>query len=470
MIPKTRKEAFKVLELSESASAEEIKKAYHKLALKWHPDKWSDKSQEEQKTATEKIKEISVAYGILTGEISEEFISNQPNDNWADEFSENHRKEFRKGCYGSHLSEEEKDLFYALETQDLAQTKTLLKKVQNINVQTKIADIYTGNSILYYIVNNSCNDPKSGWIELLEEVLSKYSANNSTPVHNSIADPCSIINIIDVNIKGRCGTPLRDACILGNLDVVNVLLRHGADPNVYKQGDFAPLCGALEYALKTGENDIAKALFAHGAKVDHLTGMIITAHITEYSQSTIETFLPYTCNFFKNKMLKSIVESNCAETDHDIKIAELLLKPGADPETVQSTQAFSVTLRLAQSKGKSKLEKLFTEHKENVINNNSHPKQGVQPPIIGNTKHNSPQKQSSGRSWIIISSALLFGAIGATLAAMGIIPEIAAIGVIATVMLSGIAGAIVGGVAGYLVDVAINQCCGNTVNQQHAAQ
>ncbi|WP_425386176.1 hypothetical protein [Wolbachia endosymbiont (group A) of Barypeithes pellucidus] len=53
---------------------------------------------------------------------------------------------------------------------------------------------------------------------------------------------------------------------------------------------------------------------------------------------------------------------------------------------------------------------------------------------------------------------------------MGIIPEIAAIGVIATVVLSGIAGAIVGGVAGYLVDVAINQCHGNTVNQQCAAQ
>ncbi|MBC6685745.1 hypothetical protein H9I48_00500 [Wolbachia pipientis] len=42
----------------------------------------------------------------------------------------------------------------------------------------------------------------------------------------------------------------------------------------------------------------------------------------------------------------------------------------------------------------------------------------------------------------------------------GIIPEIAAIGVIATVVLSGIAGTIVGGVAGYLVNVAINQCCG----------
>jgi hypothetical protein len=57
-------------------------------------------------------------------------------------------------------------------------------------------------------------------------------------------------------------------------------------------------------------------------------------------------------------------------------------------------------------------------------------------------------------------------AIGATLAAMGIIPEIAAIGVIATAILSGIAGAVIGGVAGYLVDVAISQCCGN---QQCAA-
>ncbi|XP_076246405.1 chaperone protein DnaJ-like [Calliopsis andreniformis] len=75
MISKTRKEAFKVLGLSESASIEEIKKAYHELALKWHPDKWFHKSQEEQKTAAEKFKEISVAYQISIGEITEEFIS-----------------------------------------------------------------------------------------------------------------------------------------------------------------------------------------------------------------------------------------------------------------------------------------------------------------------------------------------------------------------------------------------------------
>ncbi|MDG7055542.1 MAG: hypothetical protein LJD31_03305, partial [Wolbachia endosymbiont of Menacanthus eurysternus] len=94
----------------------------------------------------------------------------------------------------------------------------------------------------------------------------------------------------------------------------------------------------------------------------------------------------------------------------------------------------------SEEQGKSKLVKLFNKYKKNTTNNNSH---------------------SSERRWIIIAPALLFGAIGATLAAMGIIPEVAAIGVIATAVLSGIAGAVIGGVAGYLVDVAINQCCGN---------
>lgn len=165
MIPKTRKEAFKVLGLSESASTEEIKKAYQELALKWHPDKWSDKSQEEQKTATEKFKEISVAYKISIGEMTEEFISQQPNDDWINnlaEYFENRAKELRRKCYGSHLSEEEIDLFQALDDKDLAKTKILLEKVKNINSQTRPLDLWAGKSILHYIVKNSCRNFESG--------------------------------------------------------------------------------------------------------------------------------------------------------------------------------------------------------------------------------------------------------------------------------------------------------------------
>ncbi|WP_375603778.1 DnaJ domain-containing protein [Wolbachia endosymbiont of Anurida maritima] len=128
MIPKTRKEAFKVLELPESEKTEEIKKAYHKLALKWHPDKHSDKSQEEKDKATEKFKEIIVAYGISTDEIKEEFIQKQPNDDWINnlaEYFENRAKELYRERYGSHLSEEEVDLFEALDDKDLAKTALL---------------------------------------------------------------------------------------------------------------------------------------------------------------------------------------------------------------------------------------------------------------------------------------------------------------------------------------------------------
>ena len=53
---------YKVLDLQRNASEDEIKKAYKKLAVKWHPDKNPDNKEE----AENKFKEISEAYEILT--------------------------------------------------------------------------------------------------------------------------------------------------------------------------------------------------------------------------------------------------------------------------------------------------------------------------------------------------------------------------------------------------------------------
>lgn len=53
---------YKILELQNNATDEEIKKSYKKLAIKWHPDKNLDNKE----AAEKKFKEISEAYEVLT--------------------------------------------------------------------------------------------------------------------------------------------------------------------------------------------------------------------------------------------------------------------------------------------------------------------------------------------------------------------------------------------------------------------
>lgn len=59
---KVNKNCYEILGVNPDISFKELKKVYYELALKWHPDKWSTKSEAERKTAEEKFKEISVAY------------------------------------------------------------------------------------------------------------------------------------------------------------------------------------------------------------------------------------------------------------------------------------------------------------------------------------------------------------------------------------------------------------------------
>ncbi len=85
-----------ILELNQGASEDEIKKAYKKLAMKYHPDR------NKEPDAEDKFKEISDAYQILTGKSQPSMnrINNNnfgfinPNDLFSQLFGNNSRNSF----------------------------------------------------------------------------------------------------------------------------------------------------------------------------------------------------------------------------------------------------------------------------------------------------------------------------------------------------------------------------------------
>ncbi|HBF88365.1 MAG TPA: molecular chaperone DjlA [Bacteroidales bacterium] len=54
--------AYKILEIEKSASNDEVKKAYRRMAVKYHPDKVSHLGDDMQKAANEKFQKVNEAY------------------------------------------------------------------------------------------------------------------------------------------------------------------------------------------------------------------------------------------------------------------------------------------------------------------------------------------------------------------------------------------------------------------------
>ena len=61
-----KRDYYEVLGLQKGASADDIKGAYRKAAMKWHPDRWVSGTDAEKKNAEEKFKEASEAYSVLS--------------------------------------------------------------------------------------------------------------------------------------------------------------------------------------------------------------------------------------------------------------------------------------------------------------------------------------------------------------------------------------------------------------------
>ena len=61
-----KRDYYEVLGVSKNASDDELKKAYRKVAMKYHPDRQTDKSDAEKKEAEERFKEAAEAYSVLS--------------------------------------------------------------------------------------------------------------------------------------------------------------------------------------------------------------------------------------------------------------------------------------------------------------------------------------------------------------------------------------------------------------------
>lgn len=61
-----KRDYYEVLGINKGADEAEIKKAYRKAAMKYHPDKFTNASEKEKKEAEDKFKEANEAYQILS--------------------------------------------------------------------------------------------------------------------------------------------------------------------------------------------------------------------------------------------------------------------------------------------------------------------------------------------------------------------------------------------------------------------
>src|SRR5699024_3515177 len=68
MFIKSADDAYKILEIDQNASENEIKKAYRKMVKKYHPDKLVDMDEAYKKGAREKFNKVQEAYDKIRRE------------------------------------------------------------------------------------------------------------------------------------------------------------------------------------------------------------------------------------------------------------------------------------------------------------------------------------------------------------------------------------------------------------------
>jgi DnaJ family protein A protein 2 len=136
----TNQDFYQVLGLSKNASAEDIRKAYRKMAIKYHPDKNPGNKESE-----EKFKEVSAAYEILSNPEKKELYDKYGLDGLKEQTMSNTAAEdlfdslFNGGFFGGF-----EDMFFNFG--ERRQRRRSVRKTEDIklNLPVSLEEIYNG--------------------------------------------------------------------------------------------------------------------------------------------------------------------------------------------------------------------------------------------------------------------------------------------------------------------------------------
>ncbi|WP_353270888.1 ankyrin repeat domain-containing protein [Wolbachia endosymbiont (group A) of Hedychridium roseum] len=226
-----RKKALKILGFSPSdnPSEYEIRKAYRKLALEYHPDKHSSASEDVQKYNEEKFKELGAAYDLLTGKDTEE-VTKLTDEN-LDEINSPEDLKFY--------------LYEAISEGNTAFLKKLFSKFKS-SKDGKFGDYINDNIYAYPALILAIKE--GGNIEIIKLFL-ENGAN------------------CDTQDKQGC-TALHKACNKCYNEIIELLLERGADPNKRDQEGKSPLHYAIYSCCGIARHKAVELLLGKGAHLN----------------------------------------------------------------------------------------------------------------------------------------------------------------------------------------------------------
>lgn len=143
------KNYYELLEVSEKASSEIIKKAYTTLVKKYHPDLQPD---DKKKEAEEKIKEINEAYEILS--------NNEKREQYDKKLQIQKLKDEQIKYAKTNINNEYKNNFYQNANHDTSSNKVTKKVIRRPSIKKQRNPNYSKdyNNIINEIYNNAYNE------------------------------------------------------------------------------------------------------------------------------------------------------------------------------------------------------------------------------------------------------------------------------------------------------------------------